>query len=150
MEKSYYKSPIGVLEIICEKNSLISLKLVKNTDKADRETALIKEIKIQLGEYFSGERKIFDIKLKPTGTDFQNKIWKELQKIPYGETMSYSEIAATVGNKNAQRAVGSACNKNPIMIIIPCHRVISKNGKLGGFAYENTVKQKLLVLENNV
>lgn len=150
MEKSYYKSPIGVLEIICEKNSLISLKLVKNTDKADRETALIKEIKIQLGEYFSGERKIFDIKLKPTGTDFQNKIWKELQKIPYGETMSYSEIAATVGNKNAQRAVGSACNKNPIMIIIPCHRVISKNGKLGGFAYGNTVKQKLLVLENNV
>lgn len=150
MEKSYYKSPIGVLEIICEKNSLISLKLVKNTDKADRETALIKEIKIQLGEYFSGKRKIFDIKLKPTGTDFQNKIWKELQKIPYGETMSYSEIAATVGNKNAQRAVGSACNKNPIMIIIPCHRVISKNGKLGGFAYGNTVKQKLLVLENNV
>ena len=150
MEKSYYKSPIGVLEIICEKNSLISLKLVKNTDKADSETALIKEIKIQLGEYFSGERKIFDIKLKPTGTDFQNKIWEELQKIPYGETMSYSEIAATVGNKNAQRAVGSACNKNPIMIIIPCHRVISKNGKLGGFAYENTVKQKLLVLENNV
>lgn len=150
MEKSYYKSPIGVLEIICEKNSLISLKLVKNTDKADSETALIKEIKIQLGEYFSGERKIFDIKLKPTGTDFQNKIWKELQKIPYGETMSYSEIAATVGNKNAQRAVGSACNKNPIMIIIPCHRVISKNGKLGGFAYGNTVKQKLLVLENNV
>ncbi len=150
MEKSYYKSPIGVLEIICEKNSLISLKLVKNTNKADSETALIKEIKIQLGEYFSGERKIFDIKLKPTGTDFQNKIWKELQKIPYGETMSYSEIAATVGNKNAQRAVGSACNKNPIMIIIPCHRVISKNGKLGGFAYGNTVKQKLLVLENNV
>lgn len=150
MEKSYYLSPIGVLEIICEKDVLISLKLVKNTDKSDSETALIKEIKTQLDEYFSGKRKIFDIKLKPTGTDFQNKIWKELQKIPYGETMSYSEIATTASNKNAQRAIGSACNKNPIMIIIPCHRVISKNGKLGGFAYGNSIKQKLLEIENSV
>ena len=129
MEKSYYKSPIGFLEIICEKDTLISLKLVKNADKTDCETKLIKEIKTQLDEYFFGKRKVFDIKLKPIGTDFQKRVWYELQKIPYGETMSYSEIALAIGNKNAQRAVGSACNKNPIMIIISCHRVISKNGK---------------------
>ena len=149
MEKSYYKSPIGVLEIICENNALSSLKLAKNAVKSDNETTLINEIKTQLNEYFSGKRKLFDIKLKPKGTDFQKKVWKELNKTPFGKTKSYSEIAANIGNKNAQRAVGSACNKNPIMIIIPCHRVISKNGKLGGFAYGNSVKQKLLEIENN-
>ena len=80
---------------------------------------------------------------------FQKKVWKELQKIQYGKTKSYSEIAVAIGNRNAQRAIGSACNKNPIMIIIPCHRVISKNGKLGGFVYGNSVKQKLLEIENS-
>lgn len=148
MEKSYYKSPIGVLEIICEKDALISLKLVENVDKSDSETALIKEIKTQLYEYFSGKRKIFDIKLKTKGTEFQKCVWEELRKISYGKTKSYSEIAVAVGNKNTQRAIGSACNKNPIMIIIPCHRVISKNGELGGFAYGNSIKQKLLKIEN--
>lgn len=148
MEKSYYKSPIGVLEIICEKDALISLKLVENVDKSDSETALIKEIKTQLYEYFSGKRKIFDIKLKTKGTEFQKCVWEELRKISYGKTKSYSEIAVAVGNKNTQRAIGSACNKNPIMIIIPCHRVISKNGELGGFAYGNSIKQKLLEIEN--
>ena len=149
MEKSYYKSPLGFLEIICEKDTLISLKLVKNTDKFDNETVLIKEIKTQLDEYFSGKRKIFNIKLKPIGTDFQKKVWEKLRKIPYGGTKIYSEIAKDIGNKNGQRAVGSACNKNPIMIIIPCHRVISKSGKLGGFAYGNSIKQKLLEIENS-
>lgn len=148
MEKSYYKSPIGVLEIICEKDALISLKLVENVDKSDSETTLIKEIKTQLYEYFSGKRKIFDIKLKTKGTEFQKCVWEELRKISYGKTKSYSEIAVAVGNKNTQRAIGSACNKNPIMIIIPCHRVISKNGELGGFAYGNSIKQKLLKIEN--
>lgn len=148
MEKSYYKSPIGVLEIICEKDALISLKLVENIDKSDSETALIKEIKTQLYEYFSGKRKIFDIKLKTKGTEFQKCVWEELRKISYGKTKSYSEIAVAVGNKYTQRAIGSACNKNPIMIIIPCHRVISKNGELGGFAYGNSIKQKLLKIEN--
>ena len=149
MEKSYYKSPIGILEIICEKDTLISLKLVEHTDNSDSETALIKEIKTQLDEYFSGKRKIFNVKLKPIGTDFQKNVWKILRKIPYGETKSYSEIATTIGNKNAQRAVGSACNKNHILIIIPCHRVISKNGNIGGFEYGINIKEKLLNLEKN-
>ena len=148
MEKSYYKSPIGILEIICEKDALISLKLVKNADKSDNETVLIKEIKTQLDEYFSGKRKIFDIKINPQCTKFQKLVWNELQKIQYGKTKSYSEIAAATGNKNAQRAIGFACNKNPIMIIIPCHRAISKNGNLGGFEYGINIKEKLLNLEN--
>ena len=147
MEKFYYKSPIGILKIICENNCLISLKPVEKADKSDSETELIKEIKTQLDEYFLGKRKKFDIKINPKGTEFQKKVFGELLRIPCGKIKSYSEIAAALGNLNAQRAVGSACNKNPIMIVIPCHRVISKNGKLGGFAYGNKIKQELLETE---
>ena len=148
MDKSYYKSPIGILEIIYENGELVLLKLVNKIENSDIETDFIKNIKVQLYEYFSGKRKTFDIKINPKGTEFQKLVWEELQKIPYGVTKSYSDIAQAIGNKNAQRAVGSACNKNPIMLIIPCHRVVSKNGKPGGFAYGNEVKQKLLKIEN--
>ena len=148
MEKSYYKSPIGILEISCEKNKLVSLKLVDCCEKTNAETNFIKDIKFQLDEYFLGKRKYFDIKINPKGTEFQKKVWCELQETPFGKVKSYSEIATAIGNKNAQRAVGSACNKNPIMIIIPCHRVISKNGDIGGFTCGNSVKQTLLELEN--
>lgn len=150
MEKSYYKSPIGILEIICENGELVSLKLVDYCEKSNIKTDFIKDIKNQLGEYFFGKRTTFDIKINPTGTDFQKMVWKELQNIPYGETKSYSEVAAATGNKNAQRAVGNACNKNPIMIIIPCHRVVSKNNNIGGYAYGRSIKQKLLNIENGV
>lgn len=150
MGKSYYKSPIGILEIICENNALISLKIVESASKSNNETELIKEIKTQLDEYFLGKRKKFYIKINLKGTEFQKKVWMELLKISYGKTKSYSEIASSIGNKNAQRAVGSACNKNPIMIVIPCHRVISKNGKLSGFAYGTDIKEILLNLEKAI
>lgn len=150
MEKSYYKSTIGILEIICENNKLVSLKLVDYCEKSNIETDFIKDIKKQLDEYFLGKRTIFNIKINPKGTDFQKLVWSELQNIPYGKIKSYSEIAATTGNKNAQRAVGNACNKNPIMIIIPCHRVVSKNNNIGGYAYGRSIKQKLLNIENGV
>lgn len=149
MEKSYYKSPIGILEIICDNNKLVSLKLVDCCEKTTVETDFIKDIKTQLDEYFSGKRTTFNIKINPAGTDFQKLVWKELQNIPYGKTKCYSEVAISCNNKNAQRAIGSACNKNPIMIIIPCHRVISKNGNLGGFAYGVDIKTKLLKFEKN-
>lgn len=149
MEKSYYKSPIGNLEITCENKKLVSLKISDRIETNLSESELIKNIKFQLEEYFIGKRKNFDIKINFEGTDFQKLVWNVLQKIPYGETKSYSDIAKIIKNKNAQKAVGSACNKNPIMIIIPCHRVISKNGKLGGFAYGQNVKQKLLNIETN-
>lgn len=147
MEKSYYKSPVGILEIVCENNKLISLKIVEGISDNDIKSDFIKEVKTQLDEYFSGLRQKFDIKINPEGTKFQKLVWQELEKIPYGETKSYSEIAQIAGHKDAQRAVGSACNKNPIMIIIPCHRVISKKGHIGGFAYGNFIKRKLLELE---
>ena len=146
MEKAYYKSPIGILEIICEDNALISLKLVKDAGKSDK-SVFIDKIKTQLGEYFEGKRKLFEIKINLKGTEFQKKVWTELQNIPYGETRSYSKIAENIGNKNTQRAVGNTCNKNPVMIIIPCHRVISKNGKLTGFSCGINIKKKLINLE---
>ena len=150
MEVYYYKSLIGILEIVYKDNELVSLKIVQKVGLSSPKNDFSVKITSQLDEYFSGKRKFFDIKINLQGTEFQKLVWKELQKIPYGKTKSYSEIAAAIGNKNAQRAIGSACNKNPIMIIIPCHRVISKNGELGGFAYGNAIKQELLKIENCV
>lgn len=149
MDIAYYISPIGTIEIICENDALISLKKVENKFQTDTETALTKKIKTQLYEYFAGKRKFFDIKINPIGTEFQKLVWKELKNIPYGETKSYSEIAKNIGSPKSQRAVGSACNKNPIFLIIPCHRVISKSGKLSGFAYGDDIKMKLHQLENH-
>lgn len=150
MDKFYYKSTIGFLEIICENNVLIALKLVDKLGASCPATHFIKDITLQLDEYFLGKRQKLNIEINPTGSNYQKKVWLELLKIPYGETKSYQEIAEAIGNPNAQRAIGSACNKNPIMIIIPCHRLISKNGNIGGFAYGNATKQMLLEIEKHV
>lgn len=112
-----------------------------------KETDLINNTRKQLDEYFAGKRKKFDIPIKLDGTDFQIKVWKELLKIPYGETCSYLDIAKCIGNPKASRAVGMANNKNKIIIIVPCHRVIGSNKKLVGYACGLEVKEKLLELE---
>lgn len=105
MEKFYYNSPLGMLEIICKNNEIISLKPVLKSETCITETNAIKDIKLQLEEYFISKRKIFSVNINPSGTDFQKKVWKELLKIPYGETRTYSYIAEKIGNKNAQRAI---------------------------------------------
>ena len=102
----------------------------------------------ELEEYLDGKRKEFDIPINPKGTPFQQKVWSCLYKIPYGETRTYKEIASQIGNENSSRAVGSANNKNPLPIFIPCHRVIGSNGDLIGYAYGTDLKQKLLELEH--
>lgn len=101
----------------------------------------------ELQEYLAGKRTAFDIPLAPAGTDFQRAVWKALQNIPYGQTRSYADIAAVVGNPKATRAVGSANNRNPIAVLIPCHRVVGANGKLTGYAGGLALKQRLLDLE---
>jgi len=106
------------------------------------------EAKKQLNAYFKGERKQFDLELNPKGTGFQKQVWKELVKIPYGTTLSYGELAQRIGNPKASRAVGMANGKNPISIIIPCHRVIGATGSLTGFGGGIKVKQYLLDLES--
>jgi len=112
-----------------------------------RETVLIKETAGQLEEYLEGKRKEFTVKLHPQGTEFQKKVWEALRAIPYGETRSYKQIAAAVGNEKACRAVGMANHNNPIVCIIPCHRVIGANGKLVGYACGLSMKEQLLNME---
>lgn len=148
MEKFYYKSPVGILEISLESKAIIGLIVVNGCKKFSEKIDCFTVVAKQLDEYFSGKRTEFELNILPIGTEFQKKVWAELLKIPYGKTKSYSEIAKAIGNPNAQRAVGSACNKNPIMIIIPCHRVVSKTGALTGFAYGLDIKEKLLSLES--
>ena len=101
----------------------------------------------ELEEYFKGKRKEFTVPCRPEGTDFQKRVWEALTRIPYGETRTYKEIAAEAGNPKASRAVGMANNKNPVPIIIPCHRVIGSDGKLTGYAGGLGVKEFLLNLE---
>ena len=149
IEYYYYNSPIGILEIELKNNVVLGLKIVESCGKVSEATGYFVEIVKQLDEYFAGKRTKFELNISPKGTDFQKKVWAELLKIPYGETKSYQEIAEAIGNTNAQRAVGSACNKNPILLIIPCHRVISKTGKLTGFACGVHRKEQLLKMESN-
>ncbi|GHU08321.1 methylated-DNA--protein-cysteine methyltransferase [Alphaproteobacteria bacterium] len=101
----------------------------------------------EVHEYLAGKRKVFDAKPEPVGTEFQKAVWAEMSKIPYGQTRTYTEIAVAIGRPKAVRAVGTACGKNPFPIIIPCHRVVAKNG-LGGYLYGLEMKKQLLDLEN--
>lgn len=150
-----YDFEIGELAICEENGKIVLVNVVKTKEDIEemaknsiqKETSLIKNTKQQLDEYFAGKRKKFDIPIKLDGTDFQIKVWKELLKIPYGETCSYLDIAKCIGNPKASRAVGMANNKNKIIIIVPCHRVIGSNKKLVGYACGLDVKEKLLELE---
>ena len=150
-----YDFEIGKLAICEDNGKIVLVNVVKTKEDIEemaknsiqKETSLIKNTKQQLDEYFAGKRKKFDIPIKLEGTDFQIKVWKELLKIPYGETCSYLDIAKRIGNPKASRAVGMANNKNKIIIIVPCHRVIGSNKKLVGYACGLDVKEKLLELE---
>lgn len=153
MEKlyyGYYKSPIGNLRIVVDENSLVALDFNEDEKKQSDEHSYIKEVKNQLDEYFKGKRDLFDLNIKINGTDFQNKVWNELTKIPYGETISYKELATRIGNDKACRAVGNANNKNKISIVIPCHRVVGSNKKLVGYAGGLEKKEWLINHENKV
>ncbi|MFG6383319.1 MAG: methylated-DNA--[protein]-cysteine S-methyltransferase [Lachnospiraceae bacterium] len=149
----YYSSPLGTMLIIEENNVLTHLTLSDNTQvlsnfPADslqqKSSSVISSAKIQLNEYFKGTRKIFQLPLNPIGTPFQKKVWNVLCTIPFGETRSYKEIALQIENPKGCRAVGMANNRNPIMLIIPCHRVIGTDGSLIGYAGGIEIKKWLL------
>ncbi len=146
----FYPTDIGKIGI--EENGAAITKLYFSREDALptavlNETELLKRAGAQLQEYFAGKRKSFDLPLAPEGTPFQQKVWKALLEIPYGETRSYGDIARNIGQEKASRAVGMANNKNPIAIIIPCHRVVGSNGKLVGYAGGLDIKEQLLNLE---
>ena len=125
---------------------LTNEEIVRDQNR-DTDKRAFDELEQQLRAYFSGELENFTVPLSPEGTPFQQKVWSELLKIPYGETISYGELARRIGNPNASRAVGLANGSNPIPIIIPCHRVIGSNGKLTGYGGGLPIKEKLLALE---
>ncbi|MBI9059691.1 MAG: methylated-DNA--[protein]-cysteine S-methyltransferase [Labilibaculum sp.] len=147
-------SPIGNLLMVANENGLNKIlfedenQLNKIDDTWINDTDRLKEVSNQLKAYFANELTEFDLKLAPEGTAFQKQIWKQLEEIPYGETCSYQDIALSINKPNACRAIGMANSLNPIPIIIPCHRVIGKNGKLTGYAGGLKTKAKLLGLEN--
>ena len=137
----------GIRKILINKKSESNV-LSEITQISSDDSKVINTFK-QLREYFSRERKEFDLQLEILGTDFQKKVWNELKKIPYGETISYGELANRIGDKNLIRAAASANGANPLPIIIPCHRVIGADGSLTGYGGGLDVKQKLLELEGS-
>lgn len=144
-------SKIGPLFLVASEEALYGVfwkdqKLAKE-QTGSRQENLLNKAERQINEYLAGKRKTFDIPLKLEGTAFQKRVWAELLKIPYGATKSYKEIAESLKNPNACRAVGTANGKNPISLIVPCHRVINESGKLGGYAGGLSIKEQLLTLE---
>lgn len=145
--RCHYRMPIGNVCIEEECGNITAIYIDKEASGDDSSTPLLQRAGSQLSEYFQGKRKEFDLPLAPVGTDFQRRVWDALLTIPYGKTRSYGEIAAQIGQPKASRAVGGANNRNPIMIVIPCHRVIGANGSLTGYGGGLDVKQYLLELE---
>ncbi len=132
--KTYYKSPLGPIEIVGTQDNILSLNFVEDMMQRDAELPFcVKACLKQIDEYFKGKRKEFLLNLEPLGTDFQKRVWQQLRKISFGETVSYGDIANAIDNPNASRAVGNANRINPISIIIPCHRVIGSDGSLTGY-----------------
>jgi methylated-DNA-[protein]-cysteine S-methyltransferase len=132
---TYYASPLGFLEIVGTADSIKAVSFVDQEGQVDQAglSPAIQACMSQLDEYFRGERQVFDLNLEPEGTAFQRQVWRQLLTIPYGQTVSYLDIARLMGDEKTIRAVGAANGQNKIVIIIPCHRVVGSNGKLVGY-----------------
>lgn len=144
-------TPIGRLLVGIEESKVTSIAITDENHQRPTMpcTNLEKQVAQELEEYFNGERREFSFPIKPKGSPFQMAVWKELQQIPYGSTVTYGEIAARIGNPKASRAVGMACNRNPVLVAVPCHRVVGSNGRVTGFAAGTDKKEFLLKLENS-
>jgi methylated-DNA-[protein]-cysteine S-methyltransferase len=151
MYRSHYQSPIGLIEITANDSGLLSAFFIDEAKEDNTDSIIGNDITKQtaeyLGEYFAGNRQSFDIPLAPAGTAFQQLVWKELVKVPFGKTDTYSSIANKLNNPLSVRAVGAANGKNPISIIVPCHRIIGASGHLTGYAGGLWRKEFLLNLE---
>ena len=148
------KTKIGPLYLIATDKALTGVFWTKQpapmmTTELTPAAIILKNTQLQLTEYFDGQRKKFELPLSAEGTEFQKKVWKQLRKINYGSTQSYKDIATKIRNKKASRAVGTANGQNPLCIIIPCHRVISSDGSIGGYSGGLKIKIHLLNLEKN-
>jgi methylated-DNA-[protein]-cysteine S-methyltransferase len=146
----YYESPLGNIKIMSNENGITHVLFTTEPRGEEVITSSVESCIEQLGEYFHRGRKFFSLDLDPRGTDFQKRVWAELQTIPFGSTISYEELAIRVGDIKAIRAVGLANGQNPVAIIIPCHRVIGKNGDLTGYAGGLENKEWLLYHEGSI
>ena len=151
MKAAYYKTKIVIINLTYQEK-IYKIELVKEVNSINEKTSQTDKVIKEINQYLSKYRKEFSIYdlVRLEGTRFQKEVWHELQNIPYGETKSYKEIAKNIGNENAVRAVASAIGKNPLMIIIPCHRVIGSDGKMHGYAYGINSKKYLLDLESKI
>lgn len=153
MKYSRFASKIGDIIVVGDADGISQILIDNGSQSIDiddnwqRDEALFADVKQQLNDYFTGQRQQFDLRLNPTGTPFQQRAWQALQAIPFGHTRSYGQIAQALDSPKAARAVGLANNRNPIPIIIPCHRVVGADGSLTGYAYGLEVKRWLLALE---
>lgn len=148
-QTAYYKTPIGIAKIIGDENGICAVTVLDETIEIIEESpSCLKDCVQQLDEYFKGNKTTFNLKLNPKGTVFQQKVWNELLQVPYGKTRTYLEQTKRLGDVKAIRAVASANGKNPLWIIIPCHRIIGSNGSLTGYAGGIWRKKWLLEHEN--
>lgn len=146
----YYESPLGLIEIRSESERVVAVTFVTERISEERTDATTNECQRQLDEYFYSGRKFFDVPLKPAGTPFQQAVWQVLMEIPYGKTISYQRLAILLGDVKVIRAAGVANGQNPIAILIPCHRVIGKNGSLVGYGGGLEKKEWLLQHEGSL
>lgn len=143
----YMNSPVGTIKIAADETGIRLIRFVDTRDQAVEPNPLIETCKLQLQEYFLGKRKTFNLPFEQNGTPFQQSVWNSLLEIPYGGTASYGDIAKAIKRPRAARAVGAANGKNPLSIIVPCHRVIGSDGTLTGYAGGVTKKAWLLTHE---
>lgn len=145
----FVKTPLGVMTLMEADGALKELRFAQRAEPGEQQkaTPLLRKAETELKEYFAGRRKAFTVPMAPEGTAFQQSVWNALLEIPYGETLSYGEVARRIGNPKAARAVGMANHQNPLPVFCPCHRVIGANGKLVGYGGGLPVKEYLLALE---
>lgn len=149
MNNQFLQTPIGWLNIVADESAVVAIEFDADPTASEAPNAVSQQCCQQLAAYFNGEISDFDVPLKMVGTDFQRQVWQALNHVPYGETCSYADIANRIGNPKAVRAVGAANGKNPIPIIVPCHRVIGSSGKLTGYAGGLDLKVWLLEHEKS-
>ena len=142
-----FNTPIGAIRLTEEGGSIIRIELTDVAGTSSAPTPLLREAEHQITAFLRGDRRQLDFPIRMVGTPFQQRVWRTLQQIPYGATRTYGAIATAIGNPRASRAVGMACNKNPLLLIVPCHRVVGTGGKLIGFAYGTEAKRWILELE---
>jgi methylated-DNA-[protein]-cysteine S-methyltransferase len=152
---AYYDSPVGLLKLIADDTAIIELSFEKNSEdnipfnSISRSTSpIINQCIVELNEYFTGNREVFNVQIKPLGTPFQERVWNKLLSISFAKTVSYASLATELGDIKSIRAVGTANGKNPIAILIPCHRVIGSNGHLVGYGGGLWRKKWLLDFES--